>query len=334
MSKKKVMLICLISFGRGIEGFAEALKKSPAKPNVSMYSSVSKKEIPVFNVDDSVLKDKNVLKAARRADRFCKMAVLAAYDAFADSGIEKLESEKIGVIVSTSFGPHKTTFSFLDNILDYGDMGVSPTIFSHSVHNAAASYISSALNINGPVCTLTDFYFPFHEACKLAESWIDQGRCKYVLVGTVDELSPAMEYICDQKLNISEDEKIDCFAFSDKAKTVPGEGSVFFLMGKKEENCKYCSISFVDEQRDADVFILESDGMIPDESIYKNVNTKDSTLFNCSPLFGGIMSSTSFHCASAALMLKNGCVYPEFTRDRNSDKHYLQEDYQSQSICQ
>ncbi len=306
------------SVGRGIEGFAEALQKRPAKPNISMYSSVSQKEIPVFNVDDSVLKDRNVLKNSRRSDRFCKMAVLAAWDALIDSGIEKTENERIGVIVSTSFGPHKTTFSFLDNILDYGDLGVSPTIFSHSVHNAAASYISSALNINGPVCTLTDFYFPFHEACKLAESWIDQGRCKHVLVGTVDELSPAMEYICDQKLNIRLDGKMDCFAFNNKAKTIPGEGSVFFLMSKKEENCKYCSIDYMDDQRDADIFILESDGMIPDESIYQNVNTKDSVLFNCSSLFGGIMSSTSFHCASAALMLKNSCVYPEFTKNEHS----------------
>ncbi len=47
--------------------------------------------------------------------------------------------------MATAFGPHVTTFNFLDDILDHGDAAVSPTTFSNSVHNAAASYIAMAL---------------------------------------------------------------------------------------------------------------------------------------------------------------------------------------------
>lgn len=303
------------SVGRGVESFEVALQHNPALPKSSVYSSVTNKAIPVFSIDDSILKDKDVLKGARRSDRFCKMAVLSARDAFVDSGIQIDETEKIGVIVATSFGPHKTTFNFLDDILDYGEAGVSPTVFSHSVHNAAASYITSALNIKGPVCTLTNFCFPFHEACKLADAWMNQGRCKHVLVGTVDELSSAMEYICDQKLNIDSEEGMNPFAFSKESHTIPGEGSVFFLLSKDDEDSKYCRIECVEEQKDVDIMILESDGMMRDESEYKEVARENDALFNCSPLFGGIMSSTSFHCASAALMIKNNCTYPKFSKD-------------------
>ena len=71
------------------------------------------------------------------------MAVLAAGDALADSGIEDKAKRNIGMIVATAFGPHVTTFGFLDDILDHGDAAVSPTTFSNSVHNAAASYITT-----------------------------------------------------------------------------------------------------------------------------------------------------------------------------------------------
>ena len=301
------------SVGRGIKGFDEALLQDPVASQMSVYSSINDKAIPVFSVDDSLLKDRDVLKNSRRADRFCKMAALASWDAMADSGIEIKEDEKVGVIVATAFGPHRTTFNFLDDILDYGEAGVSPTTFSHSVHNAAASYITSALNINGPVSTLTNFCFSFQEACKLADSWMSQGRCKYVLVGTVDELSSAMEYICDQKLDISEDGQIHPFGFSSHAKTVPGEGSAFFLLSKSEESAKYCSISYGDEYEEANVCILESDGTMQDESVYGNVDVGDAELFNCSSLFGSIMSGTSFHCAAGALILKNGRCFSKYT---------------------
>ncbi len=291
------------SVGRGLESFLKALQQDPIAPKTSMCSLVTKKKISAFRVDDSLLKDKEVLKNSRRADRFCKMAVLSACDAFLDSNMEVRDDEKIGVIVATAFGPHKTTFNFLDNILDYGEAGVSPTIFSHSVHNAAASYITAALNIHGPVCTLTDFNFPFHEACKLADSWINQGRCKYVLVGTVDELSPTMEYICDQKLNMS-----------NEAKTAPGEGSAFFLLGKEAVDTKYCALAIENELTAADVCILEADGMRWDESIYKEIDIGDAKLFNAYPLFGGMMSSSSFHCVSGTLMLKENQIFSKYAR--------------------
>ncbi|MCF7848313.1 MAG: beta-ketoacyl synthase chain length factor, partial [Kiritimatiellales bacterium] len=121
----------------------------------------------------------------------------------------------------------QTTFAFLDDILDYGDAGVSPTVFSHSVHNAAVSYISRLLEIKGPTWTVTQFRNPFEEAVQLAQAWLNEDRCDYVLLGAADECGPVMEYICREKLPIATDGRIGPDAY------VPGEGAAFFLVGNE-----------------------------------------------------------------------------------------------------
>ncbi|VGO12056.1 3-oxoacyl-[acyl-carrier-protein] synthase 2 [Pontiella desulfatans] len=184
---------------------------------------------PAYVIDAETLKDP-VLKGMRRADRFSKMATLAACDAVADSGQAVEDSDRVGIIFATALGPHNTTFKFQDDIIDYGDAGVSPTIFSNSVHNAAVSYISRTLKIKGPTWTVTGFENPFEEAVLLAQAWLEEGRCDQVLLGGGDECGTVMEYICSQKLLIATDGRITADAY------VPGEGAAFFLVGKGDGN--------------------------------------------------------------------------------------------------
>ena len=186
---------------------------------------------PVYAVAAETLKDKAVLGGMRRADRFSKMATLAAHDAVADSGVEFGNPERVGIIFATAFGPHNTTFRFQDDIIEYGDGGVSPTIFSNSVHNAAVSYISRALGIKGPTWTVTGFRDPFGQAIALAQAWLDEGRCDAVLLGAGDECGTVMEYICSQKLPIAADGKV---RMDDPPAYVPGEGMAFFLVDGQE----------------------------------------------------------------------------------------------------
>lgn len=128
------------------------------------------------------------IKGIRRADIFAKMAVSASTKACANFQFEDGDS-KISIIVSTLFGPHATTFKFLDNLLDYSDSGVSPTTFSHSVHNAASSYIASILNIRGQSLTITSFSDPFKQALILADAWIELAQAEKVIVCYVEEES-------------------------------------------------------------------------------------------------------------------------------------------------
>ena len=202
--------------------------------------------MPVYSVEEKTIIDKAVLKKMRRADRFSKMAVLAAWDAVQDGGIEiDGGGASLGIILATAFGPQVTAFRFLDEIIDHGEASVSPTLFSHSVHNAAASYVASALDNHGPTLTVTQFGSSFHQALILARAWIQEGRCEHVLVGSVEECGTVMEYICSKKLRIAEDGRIRPFEFSRSPSAVPGEGSVFLLLSGEDRGKRYCELGGV-----------------------------------------------------------------------------------------
>ncbi len=300
--------------GRGADRYEEALKQGWVMPPQKEAPFLPGKRMPVYFVEQEAITDKTVFKRMRRADRFSKMAVLAAWDAMEDCGISiEPRKESLGIIVATAFGPQVTAFKFLDDIIDYGDASVSPTIFSHSVHNAAASYIASAIGSRGPTLTVTRFAFSFHQAVIIAQAWLQERRCDNVLVGSVDECGTVMEYVFSQKLKIAEDGKIKPFEFSRKPVAIAGEGSVFFLLTRESSPKKYCEISGVffnkDREEVSDMYLLDADGMAGDESCYKKISSSDAVIAGYSPLFGSMMTGSAYHCASAALMLKNQIQY-------------------------
>jgi 3-oxoacyl-[acyl-carrier-protein] synthase II len=301
--------------GRGIGALERALEQGWRPPSQKPVAGSPGKTMPVYSVEQKTLTDNAVLKKMRRADRFSKMAVLAAWDAVKDSGIAIQEGgANLGIILATGFGPQVTAFRFLDEIIDYGDAGVSPTLFSHSVHTAAASYVASALGNRGPTLTLTQFMFSFHQALVLALAWIQEGRCENVLVGCAEECGAVMEYICSEKLKIAEDGKIRPFEFSSSASAVPGEGSVFLLLTGGEAPERYCEIrgvSFDDGASggDPDLYVLDADGMSGDETFYGEIGKHEVMIAGYSGVFGSMMTGSAFHCATAALMLKKQVRY-------------------------
>jgi len=302
--------------GRGIDSYDDALRQGWIPPSQIELPYVPDKPFLVYQIEKETLTDRSILKRIRRADRFSKMAVLAAFDAVHDSGITREdEISSLGIITATALGPHTTTFRFLDDILDYGDVNVSPTLFSHSVHNAATSYIASVLNSHGPTVTLTHFFFSFHQALILAEAWLNEGRCKHVLVGSVDECGAVMEYICSRKLRTAQDGRIKPFNFSPFPLAVPGEGSVFFLITRGECRKRYCEITGVymgtnniEEDR-PDMYVIDANGLTEDEIKYKDTLIPNALVAGYAPVFGSIMTGSSFNCAAAALMLKNQVQY-------------------------
>lgn len=303
----------VFSGGRGIDHFEESLKQGWIPPSQNERFFLPGQKMPVYQVDKETLTDKNRLKKMRRADRFSKMATIAACDAFYDSGLSPEKTTNLGIIVATAFGPHPTTFRFLDDIIDYSDAGVSPIIFSHSVHNAAASYIASALKTNGPALTVTQFHFSFHQALILAQAWIREGRCEHVLIGSVDECGQVMEYIYEKKLRIAFDGKIEPFNFSASPSAVPGEGSMFFIMTGSDSPKNYCQVTdvIIDNtlnNNKPDIYILDADGMT-DETAYKNTAATGVMLAGYAPVFGSMMTGSAFNCAAAALMLKKQIIY-------------------------
>ncbi len=296
--------------GVGINSFENALRRGWQKPVEVEAARFPVTRYPVYQVDLGAVPDKTLLKKIRRSDKLSKMSVLAAAEAMRDSGIDIVQAKNLGVIVATGFGAHVTTFGFLDDILNYGDAAVSPTTFSNSVHNAAASYVSSTLDIKGPTLTITQFRFSFQAALQLAQTWLHQQRCDYVLVGAVDQYGDVLGYVSDEKLAFAKDGKIKPFIFKPTCH-VPGEGAAFYLVSMKQTRQAYCSIPSIamnetmDSGTSADINIIDADGMLRDESSYLASLPQDTPTTAYSPIFGSMMTGSAFNVAAGALMLKN-----------------------------
>jgi 3-oxoacyl-[acyl-carrier-protein] synthase II len=320
----------LFSQGMGMASLEKALQNGWQKPDEVSDTRHPNQKRSAYQVNFEAVPNKTLLKKIRRADKLSKMSLIAAADAIADSGITDITQKKIGIILATGFGAHVTTFEFLDGILDFGDAAVSPTSFSNSVHNAAASYVSSSLNIQGPTMTVTQFRFSFQAALQLAQAWLDQGRCEYVLVGGADQYGDIVGFVSAQKLNAAQDGKIKPFTFKPTC-CVPGEGATFFLVSNQKTEKSYCALHALhtsddpNPEKSNDITIIDTDGMLPDESVYRSFLSLDTLVTAYTPLFGSMMTNSALNIAAGALMLKQQMTYAAPIQDNPHGLRMLSE---------
>jgi hypothetical protein len=190
----------------------DALKVYVKNPDAPKPMPMGNKELlPVLQIPAEVFKNP-LLAPVRRADRFSKMTLLAALEAW--QGAEA-DLNRVGIILASACGPHATVFKFVNDLLDFGESKSSPTVFSQSVHAAAASMIASTIQSHGPVLNLADLAFPFESALTLADAWLEEGRCDVVLVGATEELSDVYVHAVSRLWG---------------NRFVPGEGSFFFRL--------------------------------------------------------------------------------------------------------
>jgi hypothetical protein len=205
-----------------------------------------------LRVDDAILPLDPALGAQmRRADRFTRMAVAAATDAWnaARQGCAGIGPERIGLFLCSGFGPHCRGFRFLDGILDMGDTAASPTDFSHSVHGAASAYISRLLDLRGPSLNSTDFEIGFEEAIRVAQCWLDEGACDRVLLGAVEELGEVYLHCASRMLG-------------DAAGIRPSEGAAFFVLARHDVP-GVARLSATAEPAAVDLLVVEDPVVLP-----------------------------------------------------------------------
>lgn len=296
--------------GRGVAALRTALLEGwrvPAAP-------------PEHTVPAEALADRTVLGATlRRADRFSRMAVLAAADALADAGVAP-DPATTGLVIGTAFGPHVTTFKFLDEILTHGDAAVSPTLFSHTVHNVAAAYVSLACGVRGPCATVTHFSLAFHHALLVARSWLHEGRCARVLVGGVDELGAVSSYIWSTRRRLAADGRLVPFAAAAQAAAAPGEGACFLLLAPARTPTRaygaICDVGIgappAAWPAATERLLLDADGSTGDESGYLGLaGVRRLPVSSFSPLWGSLPAAGSaFSLAAAATMAADGRIWP------------------------
>ncbi len=113
---------------------------------------------------DMVIPD-HLSRDLRRAEEFIQLAVLAAQQALAAA--PGVDGQRTGIYLGTAFGPMQCNLDVLHDLVMAEP--ISPTLFSHSVFNAAAGYISRICQIYGPALTLNSYGWPFF--CALQSGW-------------------------------------------------------------------------------------------------------------------------------------------------------------------
>ena len=140
----------------------------------------------------------------RRADDFIQMAVISAFTAVANVPDRALQPEEIGVFLGTAFGPLETNFESLGSLIDDGEGQISPTLFSHSVYNAAAGYVARLLRIRGPALTITNYGWPFLIALEEARLAVATGRIGRAVVIGVETYSDLLADAYRRSYGVSE----------------------------------------------------------------------------------------------------------------------------------
>lgn len=91
-------------------------------------------------------------KAARRMDRFAQMAIAAARQAEADSGIEIAKNpERVGTSIATGIGGLRSYQECYDTLRERGPDRVSPFSIPSIIPNMGAGWVSIELGTKGPL---------------------------------------------------------------------------------------------------------------------------------------------------------------------------------------
>ncbi len=140
-------------------------------------------EVKGFNPEERLDK-----KEARRLDRFSQLALVAAMEAVAQSGL-KLEGDlryQVGTIIATGVGGIATIVEQTYTLIERGARRVSPFTVPMLMPNAAAGIVSIRLGCWGPSFATASACASSADALGVALDMIRSGRAKAVVTGGSD----------------------------------------------------------------------------------------------------------------------------------------------------
>ena len=138
--------------------------------------------------------------AARRMSFPSKLVVAAARMALAEAGIGATEAggPRVGVYLSTAFGPGLSTEKLLRQILLEGPEAALPFHFSECVVNAPAAQLAISVGARGPNVTLTQRESGPLRAVARAAQAVREGRVDTALAGAFEEVTPLLHALLDR----------------------------------------------------------------------------------------------------------------------------------------
>lgn len=156
--KKRVVITGLgavTPLGNDVQSFWQGIKEGKSgfatitAFDITGFKSTLAAEVKGF--DPESLLDK---KEAKRMDRYCQFAMVAAEEAYKDAGLDSadFDRERFGVIVGSGIGGLLTIEEQHSRLLEKGPGRVSPFFIPMAISNMAAGNIAIKLNARG-ICT-------------------------------------------------------------------------------------------------------------------------------------------------------------------------------------
>ncbi|WP_104106247.1 beta-ketoacyl-ACP synthase II [Nocardioides sp. 616] len=144
-------------------------------------------EMPVKIAGRVAVEPSEVLERvkARRLDRSSQFAMIAAREAWADSGLDAAapDPERLGVAIASGIGGVTTLLDNYDALRDRGPRRVSPLAVPMLMPNAPAANVSLAFGARAAVHAPTSACASGNEAISMAIDLIRLGRADVVLAG-------------------------------------------------------------------------------------------------------------------------------------------------------
>jgi len=273
-------------------------------------------------------------------------ALLGCFLALEDADMLHANRGKMGIIIATGYGSTCNTFDLQHSVITEAAPFCSPTQFSNSVHNAAATHISILLKEMGPNLSVSHYDMSITSAFLSAYQWLQEERVESVLVGSVDEYNKILGYFRHCFYNKG-NKKAGFAGKMNQEYAIIGEGANFFVLtGENEAASPYGFIENVKmgnfKRRGINLpenaaFFLGADGYSECDEQYADYIPEKALVASYSHLYGGLPVGTGFDIAIAALSNKSKTIFesgdsPIYNSGRlNVIRH--NEDLGSRRIC-
>ena len=231
--------------GIGVRNYWKSLNEGKSGiDKISLFdpSNVESKiaaEVTDFNALDFM--DKTV---ARRNDRFTQFAIVAADEAVKDSDLdlEKVDKDRIGVIIGSGIGGLQTLMDQHDLLLEKGAKRISPFLIPNMIANMAAGVVSIRFDFHGPNLSAVSACASANHSIGEAFKYIERGIADVMLCGGAE--APIVElgvagFVSMKALSLRNDEPQKASRPFDKDRDgfVIGEGAAILVI-ESEEHAK------------------------------------------------------------------------------------------------
>ncbi len=150
--------------------------------------------------------------------------------------------------------------------------------------------------------------------------WLEEGRVDAVLFGAVDEYSDVLGYCWERYFGTHETDQAEMHPLDfERQSAIPGEGSVFLVLSRRENPGKYgcirgVNMGFADHGEldlpEEGLLILGADGYKGTGTLYSRYIPASGQVACYTPFYGSFPTSPAFDLAAAGLLIQGRLVAP------------------------